>query len=205
MEWLLVIAGTLALVAWIVVNRRRSAMLKAVNERDARLRPYLAAIEEKILRDEPVDEQEILAACARPELRAYVLRMLRFHERPDLLPGAFQAVPARAEAELAYWLMSPIELGEAPELIEQVEPVVRPLDGDPCQFLVLRYRMPNAHPAATNGWLLGLAGPFRVDDCPFESDAIGYSRGDRVGEVSPAALVDQFIDLRYRQGRDLYR
>ena len=180
-------------------------MLKAVNERDARLRPHLAALEEKILREESITQQEILAAVARPELQADFVRMLRCHERADLMPFAFQTIQARAKAELAYWLMNPLELGEAPETAEVLETLMRPLNGDQCQFVVLRYRMPEGHYTAREGWLLGLAGPFREGESPFDSDAIGYSRREKADETTSSALVDHFIALRYRQGRDLYR
>jgi hypothetical protein len=62
----------------------------------------------------------------------------------------------QAEAQLAYWMMHPNELKEAPEAIEFVESIRRPTQQEYLEFLFFRYRMNDSHwQRKTVGFRLG--------------------------------------------------
>lgn len=129
-----------------------------------------------------------------------VYQLLKHFERLDLFPSKDLTIPAQGEGILAYWLMHPNELQDAPSEIELVEEVNRDIQGEHGKFLVFRYRMPAGHWAAKDGWNLGLAEPFLERDVPYSGVAGGFSRcGDRFGEVNPPELIDWYIGMVTRK------
>ena len=126
--------------------------------------------------------------------------MLEHLKRLDLFPNQYLDAISQAQTALAYWLMHPNELGDAPAEIELVESMRRDCDGESADIFVFRYRMAAGHWAATDGWLLGLAGPLPADLAPYSSRLPAFSRcGDKQGEVAPAQLVDWYCRLLLRK------
>jgi len=97
-------------------------------------------------------------------------------------------------------MMHPNELQDAPDEIELVEEIEREFQGEHEKFLVYRFQMSPGHCAEKEGWLLGLAGPFRDKDVPYSGVAAGFSRcGDKWGEVKPSELVDWYVGIVTRR------
>jgi hypothetical protein len=88
--------------------------------------------------------------------------------RLDLFPAKYRSQEALAEGDLVRWLTFGTELGCAPDEIELMR-VYRDEGGsgdDGLLFYLFRFRTSEPHWAAKNGWMAGLAGPFRERDAP---------------------------------------
>ena len=172
-----------------------------MRERDEKLLIRLDPLGEKIDKGQTVSPQEIEALAARPEIRFMLFAMLRDMKQPELLPTKYSSSEAQGESALAYWMMHPNELQEAPEAIELVEIVKTPINGQEADFHVYRYKMPTGHWAAKDGWILGLAGPMKRGIEPYSQMPGAFSRaGDRYGSVKPAELVDWYVGMLRQKG-----
>ena len=108
---------------------------------------------------------------------------------------------AQGESALAYWLMHPNELQDAPAKMEFVETIARCVDGREADFHVYRFEMPVGHWAEKQGWLLGLAGPMPADGAPYSERPGAFSRsGDVAGKVKPVELVDWYVGMLKQKG-----
>jgi hypothetical protein len=122
-------------------------------------------------------------------------------KRPELVPANYSSSVSQGESALAYWMMHPNELQDAPEAIQLVETVTRSIDGQDADFHVYRYKMPAGHWAANDGWILGLAGPMSCGTVPYSERPGAFSRvGDIDGKVKPAELVDWYVGMLRQKG-----
>ncbi len=189
-------AFLVAFVAW-----RRASVARGARQRDEKLLRRLDPIGRKIGAGEPVSPQEVEALAAHPEIRHMLFAVLRDMARPDLLPAKYSSSVAQGESALAYWLMHPNELQDAPQAIEFVETLRRPVDGQEAEFHVYRYRMPPGHWAGRDGWILGLAGPMKPAPVPYASLPGAFSRaGDVYGRVRPSEVVDWYVGMLRHKG-----
>ncbi len=195
----LIIIG--ALVVGFIAWRLRSVSRGAA-ERDEKLIARVDPLKKRIEAGETVTLQEVAVLAARPENRFVLFAMLRHMKRSDLLPGNYSSSAAQGESALAYWLMHPNELQEAPAAIELVETIKKPIDGREAELHVYRYRMPEGHWAAQNGWMLGVAGPMPKAGEPYSEMPGAFARGesDLEGKVQPAELVDWYVDMLRQKG-----
>lgn len=185
-----------AFVVW-----RWTSVARGASQRDERLVARLDPIGTRIEAGELVSPQEIAALAAKPEIRFMLFGALRHMKKPELLPVGYSSSVAQGESALAYWMMHPNELQDAPETIEFVETVKRQVDGRAADFHVYRYRMAVGHWAAKDGWLLGLAGPMPVDAELYTEMPGAFSRaGDVDGQVKPADLVDWYVGMLRGKG-----
>jgi len=190
---IIIVGGLFALIVIFVIWRVTSVG-RGMRQRDQRLLTRLDPIAKRLERGEDVSPQEIAGLAARPEVRHMLFALLREAKRADLMPGAHSSSVAQGESALAYWMMHPNELQEAPEAIELVETVIKTADGRKADFHVYRYRMPPGHWAAKDGWLLGVAGPMQPESEPYSSMPGAFSRaGDIQGKITPSELVDWYI------------
>ena len=60
--------------------------------------------------------------------------------------------------------------------------------------------MPTGHWAAEDGWELGLVGPMPTEDESYAAIPGAFSHGDQEGKVTPAEIVDWYIDLLRKKG-----
>lgn len=194
----------LAVVAVLIVAFvvwRWTSVARGASQRDEKLIARLDPIGKKIEAGETVSPQEIAALAAKPEIRFMLFGALRQMKKPELLPTGYSSSMAQGESALAYWMMHPNELQDAPETIEFVETVKRPVDGRAADFHVYRFKMPAGHWAAKDGWLLGLAGPMPVDAEPYSEMPGAFSRsGDIDGQVKPTELVDWYVGMLRQKG-----
>ena len=183
-------------IAW-----RWTSVARGARKRDEKLILRLDPIGKRIEAGEAVSPQEIEALAAQPEIRYMLFAMLRHMKRPDLLPARYFSSVAQGESALAYWVMHPNELQDAPAAIEFVETIKRTVNGEQADFHVFRYGMRAGHWAAKDGWLLGLSGPMNPGQEPYLSVAGAFSRaGDVDGKVQPPALVDWYVGMLRQKG-----
>lgn len=174
---------------------RYTSVERGARKRDEILLRDINPLAERLELRQSVSANEVEALAGRPELRPLLYELLQYYERGSLFPERYLTVAEQAKARLAYWMMHPNELQNAPTEVETVECVSRQLGGETAEFVVLRYRMPEGHWAGGD-WLLGLAGPYFPDDPPYHNSAGGFSRAsDRYGAVSPEELVDWYVGV----------
>ncbi len=192
-----VIVGLIViLVLWLVVRTFRGA-----TKRDKRLFASIEPIIRRLSEGETVSRDEVAALAARPELRYMLYASLRAANRADLLPSGTASSVEEGACSLAYWMMHPNELHDAPELIEHVETLKRPVDGGEASFHVYRYKMPTGHWAAANDWMLGLVGPVQENTEPYQDRSPAFSRvSDLDGKTMPDELVDWYVDMLRKKG-----
>lgn len=140
--------------------------------------------------------EEVAALARIPYARPLLHHMLTHYQRLDLFPEEFNSRDQQAQAELAYWLMHPNELRGVPAEMHLIKVVSRSLGDQKGDFYVYRYRMPDGHWAAAEGWLLGLAGPYFEGDPPYAGHAGAFSRiDDRHGDLTPDELTDWYVSM----------
>lgn len=179
---------------WMSVGR-------GARHRDAKLIARIDPIGKKFDAGEAISPNEVAELAARPEIRHMLFSVLRQMKKPELLPDTYASSVAQGESALAYWMMHPNELQDAPEAIEFIETIKKPVDGQKVDFHVYRYRMPVGHWAAQDGWILGVAGPMKIGSEPYAEMPGAFSRaGDIDGKVKPFELVDWYVGMLKQQG-----
>src|SRR5689334_22538362 len=116
-------AGALVLLLLVFVAWRWTSVARGARQRDEKLLARIDPIGRKIDSGQSVSPQEIDSLAARPEIRYVLFAVLRRMNRTDLLPTKYSSPVAQGESALAYWMMHPNELQDAPETIELVETV----------------------------------------------------------------------------------
>jgi hypothetical protein len=182
------VVATMLLYIWLRLRAGRAA-----KKRDDRLFAELRPIMERIMEKKPVNAEEVGALATRPELRMFLYAALKVLGQLDLFPEPYLMPVAQAEAVLAHWMMHPNEDGEAPEQMQLEERIQRELEGEKVEYFVFRYKMRAGHWRAKEGWLLGLA--FISEETPYEGKRGAFTRGDKVGTITPHALVDWFTGV----------
>ena len=195
---------TIAAIVVVVVMFvwwRYTSVARGARHRDEQILSALDPIGERLSKKEAVEAAEIDNLAQRPQYRPMLHQMLKHFERLDLFPETYITQCAQAQGALAYWLMHPNELQDAPEEIECIDEVHREHGKESITYIVLRYRMPPGHWAEKDGWLLGLAGPFLPNDVPYSGVVTAFSRcGDKEGEIAPAELIDWWLGMLKKKG-----
>jgi len=109
------------------------------------------------------------AVAADPETRGALFDGLNECKRSDAFPRSELTQEKLAEAEMVHWLAYPTELGQPPdeiELMRTIEEDAGESGGGRYAWFVFRFRVRAPHPSAEDGWLAGVAGPFRKDEFP---------------------------------------
>jgi hypothetical protein len=196
------IAVAVVLVLFVLfIIWRWTSVGRGMRQRDEKLIRRLDPVAKRIESGQAVSPQEIEALAERPEIRFMLFTMAREMKRPELLPTKYSSSVAQGESALAYWMMHPNELQDAPEAIELVETLKRAIDGHESDFHVYRYKMPAGHWAAKDGWILGLAGPMKRSGEPYSELPGAFSRvGDIHGKVKPSELVDWYVGMLRQKG-----
>ena len=193
-------AGVVVVILVVFVVWRWTSVGRGMRQRDEKLLACLEPVARKIEMGQPVSSQEIDALATRPEMRFMLFAMLQEAKRPELFPANYSSSVTQGESALAYWMMHPNELQDAPDAIELVETVTRRVDGQESDFHVYRCKMSPGHWAAKEGWILGLAGPMKHDQEPYSERPSAFSRaGDIYGKVKPSELVDWYIGMFARK------
>jgi|SRR5678815_2656799 hypothetical protein len=194
-------AGVVLVLLVVFIVWRLTSVGRGMRQRDEKLLVRLDPVARRMEAGEVVSPQEIELLAARPEIRFMLFAMLREMKRPELFPSKYSSSVAQGESALAYWMMHPNELQDAPESIELVETLKRTIGGQEAEFHVYRYKMPAGHWAAKDGWILGLAGPMKHGVEPYSKMPGAFSRaGDMDGKVKASELVDWYIGMLRQKG-----
>jgi hypothetical protein len=191
------ISGVAAIAAVVVafVWWRYSSVYRGAQKRDELILRQIDPIGEKLARGEAPTSSEIEDLAKKPFARPMLYRALKHYERLDLFPPEHETEESQAASFLAYWMMHPNELQDAPEVIELLERVDRSEGGTAARFYVFRYRMPIGHWAGTD-WLIGVSGPFTDNVPPYEGIAGAFSFcSDKYGETKANEAVDRYINI----------
>jgi hypothetical protein len=177
-----------ALYGWGLIS-----VVRGVRQRDKKVAMELEGLAREVEAQSETARSTVEQLARKPQLRFALYALLKRSGRLDLFPNDFLSPQAQGEAKLANWLMHPHEMRDAPKEIELVEEMNRCVEGEECTFFVYHFRMAEKHWAGED-WMLGLSGPFRKMDPPYEGQAGAFSRfGDKEGVTTPAELVDWFI------------
>jgi hypothetical protein len=183
-------------IAW-----RWTSVGRGAQRRDARIVASLEPLLTSLNAGDGGSLLEVDELAARPELRYVLFAALLQVGRSDLVPTALASSVEEGKSALAYWMMHPNELQDAPESIEFLETIQRTVDGRQADFHVYRYRMAAGHWAANDGWLLGLAGPMPVGVEPYSVMPGAFARAsDTDGKTIPAELVDWYVGMLLQKG-----
>jgi len=194
-----VIGTIVALVLAFIVWRILSVPL-GMQKRDKLLLAQLDPLRQKLDAGKPATESEVEALAAKPELRYLLFDLLKEHEKAELMPDDYASTVSQGESALAYWMMHPNELQEAPQSIECVETRTEIVNGESRSFHVYRYRMPEGHWAGEN-WILGIAGPLDESGDPYSELPGAFSVvGDIEGERDKNELIDWYLEMLRQRG-----
>jgi hypothetical protein len=190
--FLLIATGLIAaMVIWTIVRSVRTT-LASVSALQSRIDPVLAPLREG--RTPSPDQIHALAASA--DTRSVLYRALREMKRGDLFPPQYATPAALAESDVVIWLAHGNRLGARPSAIEHVTTIRRPggTFEEPARYMVFRFRTDPPHPAASNGWMAGVAGPYYEGDEPFDAPlARASSRFEKFEARSPEEHVEVML------------
>ena len=190
--WPYIVCGIVALIV-VFIFWRYTSVARGARQRDERLLKTIDPIAMRFEKQEQVSAEEIATLNAQPQYRRMLFALLNHYKRLDLLPAEAWTIEGQGAGALAYWLMHPNEMNEAPEHIEVVEKITHEINKEPTAFIVYRFRMPPNHWSSKKVWQLGLAGPFYSDGEPYQIGA--FSRGDDADAVTPASFVDWYAGM----------
>lgn len=189
MNILVIIALTLILlpVAGLFVNHvyvgrklRRNAHQKLI-----RLEPLLRKLESGAL----IDEADIAEIVRDSAVRYAIYKTLENYGCIELFPAEYLTREKGAACFLVNWLEYPTELGQAPDEIELLSIASIP-DNELLEYYVFRYRTEAPHWAAKYNWMLGVAGPYRQDNHPYDVPLRVFSRFKQMNTISPEAEAE---------------
>lgn len=115
-----------------------------------------------------VPGEQIEELARRPETRGILYRLLDDFKRTDLFPERYASEEQIAESDLVVQLAHPRQLNVVPDETELVLTVEREKGDPPRRYktFVFRFRVSPPHPAAGEGWMVGMAGPYWEDEAP---------------------------------------
>jgi hypothetical protein len=135
------------------------------------------------------DKADILRLVQEPSLRHSVFRILGKFNRMDLFPVDYLTPEKGAEGSLANWLEYPTELGTAPSEINLMGKVTLEEEDESLDYFVFRFR--SDEPLwAPQGWMMGVAGPYRKTSQPYEVPPRVFSRFTALEKGSPRAEAE---------------
>ena len=191
---ILIIIAAFIIWRWTSVGR-------GARKRDEILLSRLDPVGKRIDEGEDVAVEEIEEIAKSPEIRHILFGTFRHMEREDLLPKKFLSSIDQGASSLAYWMMHPNELGDAPDKIEFIETVERQVNGKAQPFHVYRFKMKRDSQSEELDWEIGLAGPMDDSKKPYEEIPGAFSRGgDIEGKCKPEELVDWYVDMLKKKG-----
>jgi hypothetical protein len=111
-------------------------------------------------RGEAPAAESVARAAADPEARVVLYDQLASTGWLELMPDSERTQSKLAEGEMVRWLMFPTELGRAPDEIEEVAVVAMRHEAGPADLYVFKFRCHEPHWSASDGWMVGVAGPY---------------------------------------------
>lgn len=134
--------------------------------------------------------------------RELTYKLLHEFGKAELFPAAYYSIEKGAESNLANWLEFPTELNACPDEIQHLKRVSLDFDGENnlVHYEVFKYRVNEPNPAAKQGWMLGVVGPYFDDSKPYDFPQSTFSRiSSTLEKVTPeeeVQWVHENISLR---------
>jgi hypothetical protein len=183
-----------AAVAYVILVART---LRASARRDQEVASLLDPVMAQVASSEAVPAAAIDELARNPLTRNRLYDALQKLGRGDLFPAAFYTTEAFAESDLSYWLAHGHELGQAPDEIELIERFIRDdSSGEKRTYCVFKYRVHPPHWAASNGWLVGIAGPYSDDENPTTMASQTFSAFEPLDTRTPSEHLDRCLQAR---------
>jgi hypothetical protein len=132
---------------------------------------------------------QIESVAASHETRILLWRRLREIGKEDLMPPTWATAQQLATSDMVWWASHPNELGTPPEDVELMATCGVDLEGEQLEVFVFRFREYPKPWAPSEGWMAGIAGPFR------EGESLGspWSAFDTWDSMSPEAHFKKLI------------
>ncbi len=209
MKIVLIAIGVLlgALVLFLIWRYR--AFMRATRRLENDVMGRIAPLTQSIQAGQEPDPELVRSLAAAPKTRNHAYGMLVYLQREDLFPDEYRTPEAIAESDLVYWLCHPNELGCAPDDIELMDRQYVDTGVKPPRVLyfVFRFRMDEPHWAAKDGWMAGVAGPYRERKGQITEFAPGtFSRFEPFDSKEPKDHIEFIHQLMLkRNGYDQLR
>lgn len=182
----------LDILGYVPWPEAKAELQNALRYEDPRLAFFAARA---LLRNgESVPENDLVRIAKSAETRNMLFDSLRNLKRPELFPQAYATQGALAESDMVGWLTYPTELGRVPDEIELMRVVSENVGGEDgiLDFYLFRFRTHEAHGAAKDAWMAGVAGPFRRAASP-STMSLGstFSTFEKWNEKRPEEHVEE--------------
>lgn len=138
----------------------------------------------------PADVERIVAD---PEARNVLISEL-LPDHVAVVPGHYRTQQAIAESDMVRWLTYPTELGRPPDQIELVGQATLDDEGQPADLFVFRFLTQEPHWSAGDGWMVGVAGPYRRAEQPtVVAGGLTFSEFSHYDAMTPAEHVEALV------------
>lgn len=183
---LLTIIGVIVLILVIYVLYRvfiiRRAQRKFNKEKFERIEPLINKFDSR----EGVSKADVLPYAANISTRAITYHLLDDKDKLYLFPLQYETMEKAAESHLANWLEFPEELNCCPDEMVLLERVTIDFEGHNTYYYVFKFKVNEPHWAATEGWILGVVGPYFDNSKPYDFPKATFSRfSSKFGEITP--------------------
>jgi hypothetical protein len=156
-------------------------------------------IYDKLKSGDPLSKSEIEGFASNVATRAdFYFLLVEFHKE-TLFPTEYYSFEKAAESILTNWLLYPTELDTIPSEIEVVKKVSFLENDTTFQYYVLQFRTDEPHWAASDGWLIGVVGPYFEDSSPYDWTAGTFSKFSKVKETTPEKEVEWIHENVFRK------
>ena len=108
------VIGGVALIFVAFVWWRWTSVARGARQRNEKILRLIDPIGAKLHSGRTVTPDEVSDLARRPEVRHMLFAVLRDAKRPDLIPQDYSSEVHQAASSLAYWMMHPNELQDAP-------------------------------------------------------------------------------------------
>jgi hypothetical protein len=165
----------------------QAALRAAIDLPEVQLKMF--ALTSLLRQGESVGSSQIESVAASNETRILLWRRLREIGKEDLMPPTWATAQQLATSDMVWWASHPNELGTPPEDVELMATCGVDLEGEQLEVFVFRFREYPKPWAPSEGWMAGIAGPFR------EGESLGspWSAFDTWDSMSPEAHFKKLI------------
>lgn len=178
--------GLLAFAVSRVLIHRRDRKLNEA--RFSRVQELFNAIDRSV----PLTLDDVLPYAKNPATRELTYQLLAENGKQVLFPAEYMSIEKAAESNLVNWLEYPTELDAVPDEIIHEKRVTIDFDGKSnfLHYEVFRFRVNEPHWAASDGWMLGVVGPYFDDSQPYDFPNATFSRLSKVSDnITPEEEV----------------
>ena len=149
----------LDLMGYLPIHQVEGALREGLSLTDQRLKMFAALSLLRQLR--PVEPEELEKIAASHEIRVLLWEQLRLQNMEWMMPETWSKPEMLAASELSRWIAHPMELGVHPEEIELMGSFPIMADSGLAEAFLFRFREYPKPWESSEGWMAGIAGPFR--------------------------------------------